>query len=153
MGSVKRAVGVRIKAKCKKNKVSMPFRECEMTITFGFGINDVEASLEWLAEVKALDRLGLKEPDALAYRANEFLEGSLKAHLVGRHLRGLCSRCQYTPDLVSFAVRPSHDDVVTIRFRHVPTAPRFRYLGNRHDRRVPCEGARRDRRREARRRL
>ena len=67
MGSVKRAVGVRIKAKCKKNKVSLPFRECEFEIAFGFGVNDTEASLEWLMEVKALDRLGLKAVDVDAY--------------------------------------------------------------------------------------
>lgn len=66
-GTVKRATGVRIKAKCKKNKVGMPHRECEFEITFGYGIRDFEASLDWLAEVKALNGLLLAEKDVPAY--------------------------------------------------------------------------------------
>ena len=67
VGGVKRAVAVRIKAKCKKNKVSLPFRECEFRIRFGYGVEDVEASLEWLTEVKALGSLGLKEAGVDAF--------------------------------------------------------------------------------------
>ncbi len=59
IGGVKRAVGIRIKAKCKKNKIGAPFLECEFVIRFGYGIDDVAASAEWLAEVKMLPRLGL----------------------------------------------------------------------------------------------
>lgn len=66
-GGVKRATGVRIKARCKKNKISLPFRDCEFCITFGFGVDDVAASLDFLAEVKALDRLLLKEAGVDAY--------------------------------------------------------------------------------------
>lgn len=59
---VKRATGVRIKAKCKKNKVGKPFRECEFTLNFGYGIEDVLSGLEWLESVKALSRMGLNTP-------------------------------------------------------------------------------------------
>lgn len=61
VGGVKRATAVRIKAQCKKNKVSLPFRECEFVLRFGYGIEDVEASVEWLQEVKALGKLGLTD--------------------------------------------------------------------------------------------
>lgn len=51
------ASGVRIKAKAKKNKISMPFRECEFDIRFGYGIDDVAASLDWLVELKRADKV------------------------------------------------------------------------------------------------
>lgn len=46
-----RATAVRIKARCKKNKISQPFRECEFNIRFGYGVEDIEASQEFLKEV------------------------------------------------------------------------------------------------------
>lgn len=54
---VVRATGVRIKAKCKKNKISAPFRECEFEIAFGYGVDDIGAGVEWLEEVGAVKRL------------------------------------------------------------------------------------------------
>lgn len=59
---VERVVGVEIRAKCKKNKVGLPFRECDFQILFGWGIDDVGASVEWLLDVgkdEALRELGL----------------------------------------------------------------------------------------------
>lgn len=53
-----RVIGVRIKAKCEKNKISLPFRECEFEIIFGYGIDDLVASLEWLKDVNRLKELG-----------------------------------------------------------------------------------------------
>lgn len=58
-GGVKRVTGVRILAKCKKNKISLPFRQCEFEIGFGYGVREELACLEWLEEVKALGKLGL----------------------------------------------------------------------------------------------
>jgi len=60
---VKRATGIRILANCKKNKIGLPFRRCEFGIRFGYGIEDVRASLEWLDEVKRLDMLDLTKDD------------------------------------------------------------------------------------------
>jgi len=51
VNKVERPVGVKIKAKCKKNKVGLPFRECEFEITFGYGVEDEKASLEFLKSI------------------------------------------------------------------------------------------------------
>jgi recombination protein RecA len=58
---VKRPVGVQVKAKCTKNKVGLPFRSCEFPIIFGYGIEDISAGLDWLAEHKRLGLAGLTE--------------------------------------------------------------------------------------------
>lgn len=58
---VKRAIGVNILAKCIKNKLTMPFRECSFDVLFGYGIDDLAASVDWLAEVKRLDALKIKD--------------------------------------------------------------------------------------------
>lgn len=58
----RRAVGVRIRAKADKNKVGLPFRECDFTIRFGYGIDDVKANLDFLKSAKRLKTVGLKGP-------------------------------------------------------------------------------------------
>lgn len=58
---VERVVGLRILANCKKNKVSLPHRKCEFKITFGYGIEDLESSAEWLTEIKRAKLLGVQQ--------------------------------------------------------------------------------------------
>jgi recombination protein RecA len=48
---IKRPVGIRIRAKCEKNKISLPLRDCEFTIRFGHGIDSLSSSLDWLEDV------------------------------------------------------------------------------------------------------
>jgi recombination protein RecA len=57
---VRRAYGVVIRAKITKNKVGIPFREVEFSLIFGYGIDDVLASLAWLKSVEELKVVGLK---------------------------------------------------------------------------------------------
>jgi protein RecA len=64
---VERPYGVIIKAKVKKNKVGLAFREAEFAFKFGFGVDDLEASIGWLKEVGQLDRL-TEVPDAYLNR-------------------------------------------------------------------------------------
>lgn len=47
---VERPVGIMVKARCKKNKIALPFRECLFEIKFGYGIDDINASLDFLKE-------------------------------------------------------------------------------------------------------
>lgn len=67
IGNSKRAIGVDVKAQCKKNKITTPFGECMFSIRFGYGILDIEASLDWLAEAKMLGKLNLKESEVDAF--------------------------------------------------------------------------------------
>ncbi|HET9285664.1 MAG TPA: hypothetical protein VFR24_27240 [Candidatus Angelobacter sp.] len=48
---VKRPYGIEIKALVKKNKIGMPFRECEVEFHFGYGIEDLISNLNWLKSV------------------------------------------------------------------------------------------------------
>lgn len=57
---IRRAHGVVIRAKITKNKVGIPFREVDFELIFGYGIDDVKASLDWLKSVKGLRKIGLK---------------------------------------------------------------------------------------------
>ena len=50
-------VGVNVRARVKKNKVGLPFRECDYPILFGYGIDDMTASAEWLLKVGRADML------------------------------------------------------------------------------------------------
>jgi recombination protein RecA len=63
VNKVERPYGIEIRAKVKKNKVGLPLREADYTFEFGFGINDLLASVDWLKEVDRLEDLtdrGLK---------------------------------------------------------------------------------------------
>lgn len=51
MDKVERVVGVNVRARVKKNKVGLPFRECDYPILFGYGIDDLTANAEWLLAV------------------------------------------------------------------------------------------------------
>lgn len=61
VGGVERIYGIDVIAKCKKNKIGMPFRHCEFPIIFGYGIDDVISCVSFLKEVKKLDAIGMTE--------------------------------------------------------------------------------------------
>lgn len=61
---VKRPIGVRLKASCKKNKIGPPFRQCEFPLIFGYGVEDVQAGLDWLIDVKRTGVLELTKEEA-----------------------------------------------------------------------------------------
>jgi len=60
---IDRVIGIDIRAKVKKNKVGMPFRECDYPFEFGYGINDFVANLAYLKKVKRLGDVDLDDAD------------------------------------------------------------------------------------------
>lgn len=66
---IKRPHGVVIRCKITKNKVGIPFREIDFSLLFGYGIDDVLCSLDWLKTVKALTKVGLKQGCRVAQEA------------------------------------------------------------------------------------
>jgi len=52
VSGIERIVGVDVRAKCKKNKVGLPFRECDFQILFGWGVDEETAAIEWLLSAK-----------------------------------------------------------------------------------------------------
>jgi recombination protein RecA len=67
INKVERTVGIKLKASIKKNKVGLPFREAEFQFEFGFGTNDLLASVDWLKEVSRLDAIDLKVDEYKAF--------------------------------------------------------------------------------------
>lgn len=81
INKVERVVGVNVKAKTEKNKVGLPFRDCQFPITFGYGIDSLRASLEWLKTVGSLGELGIADKELKrrlseinAYEEDDYLE-------------------------------------------------------------------------------
>ena len=61
-----RQVGVKVRAKCEKNKVSLPGRECDFRILFGYGVDDERSCIDWLASMKGVDTFaGLSKDKAM----------------------------------------------------------------------------------------
>jgi len=56
-----RPVAVIIRAKCEKNKVGLPFRQCDFQLTFGYGVEDEMASLTFLEEIGKKPQGDLRE--------------------------------------------------------------------------------------------
>lgn len=66
----KRAIGIRIKVRCTKNKVWKPHRQCEFLIRFNYGIDDLDACLNWLEEVGRLNDLDMEPKEVKRLMSN-----------------------------------------------------------------------------------
>lgn len=72
INGIKRTTAIHVKARCKKNKVTAPFRDCDFTIRFGYGVDDLDCCLRWLKEVDLLgEKLGAADPDKLLKTASK----------------------------------------------------------------------------------
>jgi recombination protein RecA len=74
---VERPIGIKVKAKVEKNKISLPMREVEFDFIFGLGIDNLISNAEWLKDVKRLNAIGLV-PKEGAKSVNEQLVEWLK---------------------------------------------------------------------------
>lgn len=57
INNVKRDVAIRVRIKAKKNKVGLPYRDCEYPIVFGYGIDNATSCIEWLDKIDRLNEL------------------------------------------------------------------------------------------------
>ncbi len=57
VGGVERITGIDVKGQCRKNKVGLPWRTVQWPVLFGYGIDDMTASVDYLIENKCGDRL------------------------------------------------------------------------------------------------
>lgn len=55
ISGVKRPISLDIRAKAEKNKIAVPLRQCDFTLRFNFGIDDLRSSLDFLEQVGKLD--------------------------------------------------------------------------------------------------
>ena len=62
INEIERPTGIMVRARCKKNKISLPFRQCDFFLRFGFGIEDTESSQKFLQTV---NKSAPKTPEAL----------------------------------------------------------------------------------------
>lgn len=67
INKIERPVGIRVKAQVKKNKVGLPFRSCEFVYVFGYGVDDVRASIEYLDSVNRLSDADIPKSKINAY--------------------------------------------------------------------------------------
>ena len=67
---VTRAIGIKVKAKCEKNKVSAPFREFTFDIIFGMGVDNFTSGIDWLIEIGRYDALGFDSEKAVKLHYN-----------------------------------------------------------------------------------
>lgn len=57
IGGVERVIGIDAVMRVRKNKVGLPFREAAYPILFGYGIDDMTASVDWIVKHGLEDKL------------------------------------------------------------------------------------------------
>ena len=108
-----RTYGTMVKAKCKKNKVGLPYRECEFPVVFGYGIDDIAAMITWLESISAKDSI-LRIINQSSYKSSAALSEELKQ--VDRQ-----SRIQICNELASEVI----DQWELIEQKFLPTTSKY----------------------------
>jgi RecA/RadA recombinase len=57
ISKVEKPIGLNIRARCTKNKISIPLQSCDFVVRFGFGVDDLETCMDWLKEIGREDEI------------------------------------------------------------------------------------------------
>lgn len=89
----KRAIGVKVLVKCKKNKVGIGYRECTINVYFNYGVDDEESMMDWL---KAHPAAGCDEGQLKTMRAQltsaRRVEDRRTIRVINRNLKGFVTK-------------------------------------------------------------
>ena len=61
-----RTIGMQVQARTKKNKVAPPFRDADLTIFFGYGVDDELSMLDWIKKHNCEHLMALSEKETRA---------------------------------------------------------------------------------------
>lgn len=68
---LERTIGIVTRAKTKKNKIGKPFRDCDLTILFNYGVDDQQSMLGWLKKTKSIQSPESLEKEIAEARRNQ----------------------------------------------------------------------------------
>ena len=85
ISGVKRVTGVKIKANIEKNKIALPYREADLKIVFGYGVDDLESCLSWLKESNNLRGLSIGDPKEHLRKMDDMDNAAFKAEVERIH--------------------------------------------------------------------
>lgn len=85
---VEKTIGIRSQCIIKKSSVDEPFRMCNISIVFGYGIDDIRENLQYLKDnlgltkYKAVDQEFMSMEKAIAYVEDNNLQDQLKQEVI-----------------------------------------------------------------------
>ena len=91
-------VAVNVRAKIDKNKVSLPMRQADFNMLFGYGIDDAASCLDWLKSVGHLSDVGLNQKmsaSALTSLKKSFTSGNSEPEVDLRDLQKAVRKIWY----------------------------------------------------------
>lgn len=88
---IEKVIGINILALCKKNKISLPYRDCAFPLIFAYGVDDATSCLRWLSDITdGLDHFDIAKDDVTSMgeqlRAGEYpdVAEAIQRHTVKR---------------------------------------------------------------------
>lgn len=104
-------VGIEVKAALDKNKVGLPYRECQFDIRFGYGTDEPQCLVDYLKSTKTLKEADILEkevPGYLNYMLAEMNREEMRDELA--RLRAIAVRTWYEIQQATLPTRSKYGD-------------------------------------------